>query len=239
MPKAGQRSRRSSPTCRPPMRRRRRSRRCRKLLTEYPTDPEKWKAASTQGQGPRRARRAAAAARRAVRRQGREGARHGAAQLHRHRVLHDVRHRGAAAHPDALLHDAERAAGARVGVLVALLHLPALLHGALSRGAREVRRVHESRGQQLRVATGMGGGMGGGGSNAAQHHRHQQGRHRAARRDRDRRRPDRAGDAGDRGPAVRRIGPGGGRAVWRRRSRPRTVCCSRSPTRCRTISTTR
>ena len=65
-------------------------------------------------------------------------------------------------------------------------------------------------GSSLRVAAGMGGGLGEGGSWVAQHHRHQQGRHRAVGRGGDRRRPDRAGDAGDRGPAVRGIGPGGG-----------------------------
>ena len=44
-------------------------------------------------------------------------------------------------------------------------------------------------------------------------HRRQPGRHRAARGDRDRRRHRRAGDAGDRGAAVRDLGPGrGGRS---------------------------
>ena len=52
--------------------------------------------------------------------------------------------------------------------------------------------------------------------------RHQQGRHLPAQRDADRRRHHRAGHAGDRRPAVRDLGPGGGRrpgggAVHRRR----------------------
>ena len=57
------------------------------------------------------------------------------------RVLPDGRHGSAAAHPDALLHDALGAPGARVGVLVAVLHLPAVLHGAGARRAREIRRL--------------------------------------------------------------------------------------------------
>ena len=44
--------------------------------------------------------------------------------------LHDGRHGLAAAHPDALLHDAVGPLGAQVRRLVAVLHLPALLHGA-------------------------------------------------------------------------------------------------------------
>src|SRR5258706_11132659 len=47
------------------------------------------------------------------------GAEHRAPELHRHRLLHDVRHGGAAPHPDALLHHAQRAGGAHFGVLVA------------------------------------------------------------------------------------------------------------------------
>ena len=81
-------------------------------------------------QGPGGERGPAAAARRPVPGRERAGAEHRAAQLPRHRVLHDVRHRRAAAHPDALLHHAERAPGAHLGVLVAVLHLPAVLHRA-------------------------------------------------------------------------------------------------------------
>jgi cation/acetate symporter len=61
-----------------------------------------------------------------------------------------------------------------------------------------------------------------GGQDADEHRRHQQGRHRAAGGNRHRRRPDRAGNPGNRGPALRDLGPGGGRrpgrgAVHRRR----------------------
>ncbi len=142
--------------------------------------------------------------------QGREGAAHRAAQLPRHRVLHDVRHRGAAAHPDAVLHHAERAAGARFGVLVAVLHLPAVLHRADPCGAREVRRVLQPRGEQLRRPARVGGGLAIGGSDAAHHQRSEFRRHRAARRDRDRRRHHRARHARDRRIALRGVGPGGG-----------------------------
>ena len=60
---------------------------------------------------------------------------------------------------------------------------------------------------------------------AAVDRRRQQGRHRAARGNRDRRRHHRAGDAGDRGPAVRGLGPGRRRRIWRRRCPPPTACC--------------
>ncbi len=55
--------------------------------------------------------------------------------------------------------------------------------------------------------------------------RHQQGRHRAARRDLDRRGHHRAGDAGDRRAAVRRYRASSPPAGWRRRCRPPTGCC--------------
>ena len=75
---------------------------------------------------------------------------------------------------------------------------------------------------RVREAAAVGGGVEAGRSDAAVDRRRQQGRHRAAGRDRDRRRHHRAGDAGDRGPAVRDLGPGrrrrsGGGAVHRRR----------------------
>src|SRR5260221_562166 len=132
------------------------------------------------------------------------------------------RYGGAGAHPDALLHHAQRAGGAHLGVLVAGVHLPVVLHGALPCGAGEVRHVHQPGGQFVRRAPGLGLGMGEGGSIAAQHRRYQQGRHRAAGGNRDRRRSDRTGDARDRGPAVRRVRPGcgrwpGGGAVYRGR----------------------
>ena len=68
----------------------------------------------------------------------------------------------------------------------------------------------------------LGGGLDQGRSVAAVGRRHQQGRHPAARRDHDRRRHHRAGDARDRRVAVRGLGPGrrrrpGGGAVDRRR----------------------
>ncbi len=48
------------------------------------------------------------------------------------RAMHDDGYGVASAHPDALLHDADRAVGAQVGGMVAVLHLPAVLHRALS-----------------------------------------------------------------------------------------------------------
>ena len=97
-----------------------------------------------QGQGPRRARRAAAAPCRGLPRQGRGRAGYLAPQLPGAGVLPDGRHRRAAAHPDALLHDAVGEGGAPVGVLVAVLHLPAVLHRAGAGGAGQVRRLQLS-----------------------------------------------------------------------------------------------
>ena len=86
-----------------------------------------------EGGGPRGPRGTAAVPRRSVPRQGRSRAQHLAVELPRAHLLPDGRHGGAAAHPDALLHDPEREGGARVGDLVAVLHLPALLHRARPR----------------------------------------------------------------------------------------------------------
>ena len=87
-----------------------------------------------------------------------------AAQLPRAGLLPDGRHRRAAAHPDALLHDAVGATGARVGVLVAVLHLPAVLHRAGARGAGEVRRLLVPRRLGVREAAAVGGVVAEGGS---------------------------------------------------------------------------
>ena len=76
-------------------------------------------------------------------------------------------------------------------------------------GAGEVRRLLVRRRLGVREAAAVGRVVAEGGSDAAVDRRRQQGRHRAAGRDRDRRRHHRAGDAGDRGPAVRDLGPGG------------------------------
>ena len=81
------------------------------------------------------------------------------AQLPRAGVLPDGRHGGAAAHPDALLHDALGAPGARVGVLVAVLHLPAVLHGAGARGAGQVRGLHVLVGSTFDRAAGLVGAL--------------------------------------------------------------------------------
>ena len=59
----------------------------------------------------------------------------------------------------------------------------------------------------VREAAAVGGRMGGGGSNAVVDRRRQQGRHRAARRDLDRRRHHRARHTRNRGLAVRGLGP--------------------------------
>ena len=97
--------------------------------------------------GPRQAAGRHAAPRCAVRRrperrrEGAEDLQREPPQLHGAGVLPDGRHRRAAAHPDALLHHALGEGGARFGVLVAVLHLPAVLHRAGAGGAGEVRRL--------------------------------------------------------------------------------------------------
>ena len=65
------------------------------------------------------------------------------AQLLRADPVPDDRHGVAAAHPDALLHDADRARRAQVGRLVAVLHLPALLHRPGLRRVRQARDLPE------------------------------------------------------------------------------------------------
>ena len=181
----------------------------RRRWPRIPKDAAAAKAAWTQGRRARRARGSADAPRRGVPGQGRGRARRLAPQLPRAGVLPDGRHRRAAAHPDALLHDAVGAGGARVGVLVAVLHLPAVLHGARAGGARQVRRLHVPGRLRVRQAAAVGGVVGEGRSIAAVDRRRQQGRHRAARGNRDRRRHRRAGHAGDRRPAVRDLRPRG------------------------------
>ena len=116
-------------------------------------------------------------------------------------------------------------AGARVGDLVAVLHLPALLHGAGARGAGEVRGLQRAGRNAVHAAAGLDRELGGGRSDAAVGRRRQQGRHLPAQRDADRRRHHRARHAGDRRPAVRRSRGWSPRAAWRRRCRPPTACC--------------
>ena len=148
-----------------------------------------------------------------------------ATQLHRARLLPDGRHRCAAAHPDALLHDAVGEAGAGVGDLVAVLHLPALLHGAGAGGAGQVRGLQRPGRNAVHAAAGVDRELGGGRSDAAVGRRRQQRRHLPAQRDADRRRHHRPRHAGDRRPAVRRSRGWSPRAGLRRRCRPPTACC--------------
>ena len=162
-------------------------------------------------QGGRRqqgARRAAHPPRRAVLQrqqgpgQGEGGAQHQAPQLPRPHLLPDAGHRRAAAHPDALLHDPVGDPGAPVGLLVAVLHLPALLHRPGAGRAGQVRHLQLHRGDQVRRLTQLGVGLEPGRSDTAHHHRHQRRRHRAA-----------GGDQA--GPGHRRAGHAGHRRACR------------------------
>ena len=101
-----------------------------------------------QGQDWRRCpRRAGQGTRRAVPGQRQDAG--GAGKVARHRqeelpgadLLPDGGYRRAAAHPDALLHHAFGQGGAPLGVLVAVLHLPALLHRAGPGHPGQVRRL--------------------------------------------------------------------------------------------------
>ena len=127
-----------------------------KAVADFPKSPDDAKAAWAKQVASNTARSGpAGAACNAVydhqaRRGRREGARDQAQQLPRAGVLHDVRHGCLAAHPDALLHDAVGAGSARLGVLVAVLHLPAVLHGARAGGAGEVRGLPQRGGVIVR-----------------------------------------------------------------------------------------
>ncbi len=183
--------------------------------------------------------RAAHPPRRGVSRQGRCGARRVEAQLPGTGLLPDDRHGRVAAHPDAVLHDTLGAAGPRIGVLVAVLHLPALFHRPGAGGAGEVRRLHDGGRLGVRQAASMGGVMAAGRSKSAVHRRREQGRHRPAGRNRDRRRHHRSGHSRNCGPALRHIGVGRRRGAGGGAVNGRRTCCSRSPMRCPTTSTTR
>ena len=148
-----------------------------------------------------------------------------APQLPRTGVLPDGGHRRAAAHPDALLHDAVGARGAGIGVLVAVLHLPAVLHGARARRPGEIRRLLARGRLRVREIAGMGRVVAEGRSRPAVDRRHQPGRHRAARRDLDRRRHHRAGHARRSRACRTSYRAWSLPAVSRRRCPPRTACC--------------
>ena len=108
-----------------------------KAVKDFPADAAAAKAAWTKDKaGARCPRRPGQGPRRAV--PGHRQDARGAGKVARHRqeelpgadLLPDGRYRRAAAHPDALLHHAFGQGGAPLGVLVAVLHLPALLHRA-------------------------------------------------------------------------------------------------------------
>ena len=97
-----------------------------------------------------------AAVHRGLRRRQGQLQRNGDVELLRADPLPHGRHGVAAAHPDAVLHDAVGQAGARLGGLVAVLHLPALLHGAGLCGLRQAGSVPERDRSADRPASGMG-----------------------------------------------------------------------------------
>ena len=151
-------------------------------LKAWPADAAAAKAAVDEGQGARRTRRPTAASRRGLPGQGRQGARRIPTQLPRADLLPDGGHGGAAAHPDAVLHDALGEGGEGQRVLVAVLHLPAVLHRTGTRGAGQVRGVQPAGGHRVRQAAAVGGIVGEGRSIAAVGGGRQQGRHPAVGR---------------------------------------------------------
>ena len=80
----------------------------------------------------------------------------GHVELPRPHVLPHGGHGGAAPHPHALLHDALGAPGAHVGGVVALLHLPPVLHRPRLRRLRAVRDLREAGRHQDRRAAALG-----------------------------------------------------------------------------------
>ena len=107
-----------------------------KAVKDFPADPGQGQGSWTKDKRRRRQGRAGQGPRRALpcRRQDAGGdgedPRHRQEELPGADPVPDGRYRRAAAHPDALLHDAVGQGGAPLGVLVAVLHLPALLHRA-------------------------------------------------------------------------------------------------------------
>ncbi len=83
------------------------------------------------------------------RREGPEGLQRQPSQLPGPGVLSDGGHGRAAAHPDALLHHPVGEGSPPVGDLVAVLHLPAVLHGPGPGGAGEVRGLQRHGGHTL------------------------------------------------------------------------------------------
>ena len=177
------------------------------------------------------------------------GRRHGLLEVRHPRALHDGGHRVAAAHPDALLHHALGALGAQVGRLVAVLHLPALLHRP---GARDADQAPAPRpgaadgdhrqglrgGREPALDPELGAGRHGGGAGPERR------RHRAAERVLHARRRGGARHARDRRPALRHLRPrrrgrhgggdvDGGRAPARHRQRaePRPLLQDHRPAR--------
>ncbi|VXC45406.1 hypothetical protein MASSI9I_70191 [Massilia sp. 9I] len=158
-------------------------------------------------------RPAAGAAHGALPRRHRSGIGQAPQQLPGRGVLPDVRHRRPAPHPDARLHHAFGGRNPGVGVLDPVLHPPDLPDHSGAGGAGQVRHLYLAGGQRFFFAADLDLVLGQcrQGQSPAQHRRHQRRRRGAAGRDRDRRRRAGAGHAGDRRPALRDLGPGGGR----------------------------
>ena len=146
--------------------------------------------------------------------------RHGQVQLDRVQqllgagALPDDRHGLAAAHPDALLHDAQRPRGAQLGgwsiFFIFLLYFTAPAYAAFAK----LEVYQNVIGQPIAQPPGVGPELVPG-RRPADHQGRQQRRHPAARRVRHQPGHHRAVDAGDRRPAVRDVGPGGGRRPGR------------------------
>ena len=126
------------------------SSRPRTALDEFPADADAAKAAWTTVDGPRTSRRNAAAAPHASRSPGND---RGGAEHRARNFLGIVfcMMFGTAALPHILMRyytTPSVRAGAQFGVLVAVLHLPAVFHRARAGGAGEIRRLYAAGGQQ-------------------------------------------------------------------------------------------
>ena len=96
----------------------------------------------------------------------------------------------------------------RLGDVVAVLHLPAVLHRTGPGGTGQVRDLQRAGGYALRQTAGLDLGLVEGRSGFAERGRHQQGRHLPVGRDAHRWRHHRAGHARNRWSAVRGVGHG-------------------------------
>ena len=189
--------------------RRRESTRCRSTLTEYPTDAADVEGVGRQGQGTRRARRPTAAARQPY--PGKDEAARDTARLNFIGIVFCMMF-GTAALPHILMryYTTPSVQQARDSVFWSLFFIFLLYFTAPCLAVLAKYDVYTNLvGSSFAALPAWACAVGIGRSHSVEHHRHQSRRDRAARRDRHRRRFDRAGHTGDRRVALCCLGVGG------------------------------